>query len=194
LPAARRTPWAAAQNSHESWEPGGLDLVEPLARALPRDSLLAADITRLGYALLARFPACEPRSFLHPAGFVSMAYGIPAAIGARAAFPERTVCAVVGDGCFLMSGMELANAVQENLPIIIVLINDHSLSLIKAIQERRYEGRYLGVDLRNPDFQQLARAFGVRAWQVNSDTCFEAALREAVACRETALIEVVLAS
>jgi thiamine pyrophosphate-dependent acetolactate synthase large subunit-like protein len=50
------------------------------------------------------------------------------------------------------------------------------------------------VDLRNPDFQQLARAFGVRAWQVNSDTCFEAALREAVACRETALIEVVLAS
>src|SRR5919202_1689230 len=77
---------------------------------------------------------------------------LPAALGARAAFPGRCVVAVVGDGGFLMSGMELATAVQERLPVVVVLVNDGSLTLIKAIQRRRYEGRYLGVDLLNPDF------------------------------------------
>jgi acetolactate synthase-1/2/3 large subunit len=96
----------------------------------------------------------------------------------------------MGDGCFLMTGMELATAVQERLPVVVVLVNDGSLTLIKAIQQRRYEGRYLGVDLVNPDFGQLARAFGVRSWRADSDAAFETALREAVALDEPALIEV----
>ena len=70
--------------------------------------------------------------------------------------------AVAGDGGFLMSGMELATAVQERLPVVVVLVNDNSLTLIRATQERRYGGRFIGVDLRNPDFEALARAFGVR--------------------------------
>src|SRR6516162_2989227 len=106
-----------------------------------------------------------------------MGYGLPAALGAKIAFPQRTVVAIAGDGCFLMSGMELATAVQEKLPIVVVLMNDGSLTLIKAIQERRYEGRYLGVDLHNPDFGLLARAFGVRHWSVADDVAFEKALR-----------------
>src|SRR5262249_45576055 len=110
--------------------------------------------------------------------------------GAKAAFPERTVVAVVGDGCFLMSGMELATAVQENLPVVVILVNDASLSLIKAIQRRRYENRFIGVDLRNPDFGLFARAFGVRSWTVANDADFETAIREAVACKEPALVEV----
>jgi thiamine pyrophosphate-dependent acetolactate synthase large subunit-like protein len=161
-----------------------------LRRALPRDAVVVADITRLSYILLAEFPVYEPRTFLHPAGFVPMGYGLPAALGARAALPGRTVVAVVGDGCFLMCGMELATAVQEKLPIVVVLVNDGSLTLIKAIQQRRYEGRFLGVDLANPDFQLFARAFGVRSWQVDTDAAFEAALGEAVGLAEPALIEV----
>jgi acetolactate synthase-1/2/3 large subunit len=80
--------------------------------------------------------------------------------------------------------------VQENLPIIVILVNDGALTLIKAIQERRYESRFVGVDLRNPDFALFARAFGVRAWQVDNDEQFERALREALALNEPALIEV----
>jgi acetolactate synthase-1/2/3 large subunit len=140
--------------------------------------------------MLAEFPVYEPRTFLHPAGFVPMGYGLPAALGAKVAFPERTVVAIVGDGCFLMSGMELATAVQERLPVVVILINDCSLSLIKAIQHRRYEDRFIGVDLRNPDFALLARSFGVRSWSVATDGEFETALREAVASKEPALIEV----
>ena len=121
-----------------------------------------------------------------------MGYGLPAALGAKAAFPERTVVTVVGDGGFLMSGMELATAVQEKLPVIVILINDQSLTLIKAIQERRYQSRFLGVDLLNPDFRLLAQAFGVRYWRADTDPTFESALREAIPLEEPALIEVQL--
>jgi acetolactate synthase-1/2/3 large subunit len=190
LPQRDRQPWAGPAPAREPWRLPGIDMVGPLRRVLPRDAILVADITRLAYILLTDFPVYKPRTFLHPAGFVAMGFGIPAALGAKTAFPNRTVVTVLGDGCFLMSGMELATAVQERLPIVVVLINDGTLTLIKAIQERRYEGRYLGVDLRNPDFGQLARAFGVRYWGVDSDPAFEAALREAVAGNEPALIEV----
>ncbi len=88
--------------------------------------------------------------------------------------------------------MELASAVQEKLPIVVILINDGCLTLIKAIQERRYEKRFLGVDLRNPDFGLFAKAFGVRFWKVDSDASFYRALKEAVSCGEPALVEVQL--
>src|SRR5262249_21157489 len=129
LPAENRTPWTAAPPPTEPWRLPGLDPVGPLRRVLPDDAIVVADITRLGYMLLAKFPVYEPRTFLHPAGFVPMGYGIPAALGARAAFPDRPIVAVVGDGCFLMSAMELATAVQEDLPIIIILVNDSCLTL-----------------------------------------------------------------
>jgi acetolactate synthase-1/2/3 large subunit len=192
LPPGKREPWVLPAQPPEPWRLAGLDLVGPLRRALPRDAVVVADITRLSYILLSEFPVYEPRTFLHPAGFVAMGYGLPAALGAKAALPGRTVAAVVGDGCFLMSGMELATAVQEKLPVIVILLNDSSLTLIKAIQQRRYESRFLGVDLVNPDFQLFAQSFGVRSWRVLSDAGFEAAVREAVAAGEPALIEVML--
>jgi acetolactate synthase-1/2/3 large subunit len=192
LPPRPRPPWTLPPPPAEPWRLPGIDLVGPMRQVLPPDAIVVADITRLSYILLAEFPVYEPRTFLHPAGFVSMGFGIPAALGVRAAFPERTVVTVVGDGCFLMSGMELATAVQEKLPIVVILVNDGCLTLIKAIQERRYQGRFLGVDLRNPDFGMFARAFGVRSWKVNTDAAFSAALHEAVACGEPALVEVQL--
>jgi acetolactate synthase-1/2/3 large subunit len=190
LPGEERSPWSGPPAKGDPWRLPGPDLLGSLRRVLPRDAIIAADITRLAYIMLAEFPVHQPRTFLHPAGFVAMGYGLPAALGAKAAFPKRTVVTVAGDGCFLMSGMELATAVQENLPVIVVLINDGSLTLIKAIQERRYGGRYLGVDLHNPDFGLFARAFGVASWQVASDAEFDHALRQAVALEKPALIEV----
>jgi thiamine pyrophosphate-dependent acetolactate synthase large subunit-like protein len=190
LPSSRREPWTNPRPTGERWGLPGIDLVTPLRRALPEDGILVADITRLAYILMTEFPVFGPRTFLHPAGYVSMGYAIPAALGTRTAFPNRPIVAVVGDGCFLMSGMELATAVQENLPIVIVLINDGSLTLIKAIQERRYGGRFLGVDLRNPDFGLFAQAFDVRHQAVQTGDEFASALEKALPAAETSLIEV----
>jgi acetolactate synthase-1/2/3 large subunit len=174
----------------EPWRLPGIDVVGALRQLLPRDAIVVTDITRLAYILLAEFPVYEPRTFLHPAGFVAMAYGIPAALGTKAACPNRPVVAVVGDGCFLMSGMELATAVQEKLPIIVLLVNDSCLTLIKSTQQRQYGGRYLGVDLRNPDFRHFTHAFGARYWRADCDAAFERALTEALAAGEVGVIEV----
>jgi acetolactate synthase-1/2/3 large subunit len=190
LPSTARVPWTTANPPREPWLMFGMDLPGRIRRVLPRDAVVVADVTQLAYRMLVDFPVYLPRTFLHPACAVSMGYGLPAALGVKAALPERTVVAVMGDGCFQMTGMELVTAVQEKLPVVVILINDGSLTLIKAIQHRRYENRFIGVDLRNPDFQQLAGAFGVRAWRVEGEQEFEAALREAVGCGEPALVEV----
>jgi acetolactate synthase-1/2/3 large subunit len=174
----------------EPWRLPGLDIIGPMRRVLPPDAILAADVTRLGYMLMADFPLERPRCFLHPAGSVAMGYGIPAALGAKAAFPDRKVVAVVGDGCFLMSAMELASGVQEGLPIVVVLVNDSTLTLIKATQQRRYAERYIGVDLLNPDFELLARAFGVHYARADDDMKFERVLREGLDLDVPMLLEV----
>jgi acetolactate synthase-1/2/3 large subunit len=192
IPESPRKPWTDARPAREPWKLAGMDLCATIRRCLPQDSIVVADVTQLAYRMLVDFPVYQTRSCLHPAAAVSMGFGIPAALGARAAFPERPILAVVGDGCFLMSGMELATAVQEKLPIVILLVNDSSLTLIKAIQHRRYEGRFIGVDLQNPDFGQLARAFGVRHWRADSEANLESALSEALAIKQSALVEMVL--
>ncbi len=179
LPTADRKPWAPPRPKGEPWRLPGLDLLGPMRRVLPPDAIVSADATRLAYILMAEFPMTRPRTFLHPAGAVAMGYGLPAALGAKAALPNRTVVAVAGDGGFLMSGMELATAVQEQLPVVVVLVNDNCLTLIRATQERRYGSRFIGVDLRNPDFGALARSFGARYDRADSDDAFETALGEA---------------
>jgi acetolactate synthase-1/2/3 large subunit len=194
LPPEPRLPWATQQVPPADWGFPGLDLLGTMRRLLPRDAIVAADVTRLAYQMLVQFPIFIPRTFMHPSGFVSMGYALPAALGAKAAFPDRVVLAVVGDGGFLMSGMELASAVQEKLPIVVVLVNDNCLSLIKSSQDRHYGGRHIGVDLQNPDFCAFAASFGVRAWRVQNDAQFAAALEEAVNLNEPALVEVALSS
>ena len=153
---------------------------------------MAADVTRLAYILMAEFPLTRPRTFLHPAGSVAMGYALPAALGAKAGCPERKVVAVVGDGGFQMSALELATAMQERLPVVVLLINDRCLTLIKATQARRYEKRFIAVDLQNPDFGLLAQSFGVRYWRADSDAAVETALREALAAEAPAVVEVCL--
>jgi acetolactate synthase-1/2/3 large subunit len=119
----------------------------------------------------------------------AMGYGIPAALAAQLLHPERTVVALAGDGCFQMSGQELATIVQERLPIIVILANNRMLGTIRMHQERRFPGRVLGTELVNPDFTALARAYGMHAEQVQASADFGAALDRARAAHRPALIE-----
>src|SRR5258708_4478643 len=89
-----------------------------------------------------------------------MGYGLPAAVASKAVHPERIVVCFAGDGCFLMNGQELATAMQYDLPIIVLVINNGMYGTIRMHQEREYPGRISGTDLANPDFAALARAYG----------------------------------
>jgi acetolactate synthase-1/2/3 large subunit len=89
-----------------------------------------------------------------------------------------------------MSALELASAVQEDLPVVVLLVNDHCLSLIKSTQQRRYAERYIAVDLRNPDFDLLTRSFGADYRRVEGDEQLERGLREAFQAERTTVIEI----
>jgi acetolactate synthase-1/2/3 large subunit len=89
-----------------------------------------------------------------------MGYGMPAAVAMKALYPQRTVLAVNGDGDFLMNGQEFATAVQYNLPIIAVVLDNAMLGTIRMHQEREYPGRISATTLQNPDFAAMARSFG----------------------------------
>ena len=89
-----------------------------------------------------------------------MGYGVPSALGIKRAFPERTVVCFSGDGDFLMNGQEFATAVQYELPIIIVIVDNGTYGTIRMHQEREYPTRVIGTELKNPDFAAYAKAFG----------------------------------
>jgi len=109
----------------------------------------------------------------------SMGYGVPAAIGVKRLYPDRTVVAICGDGDFLMSGQEFATAVQFAAPIIIIIADNGLYGTIRMHQEREYPGRISATDLRNPDFAAYARAFGGYGATVEKTADFPAAFRAA---------------
>jgi len=119
----------------------------------------------------------------------SMGYGVPAAVGAKAVHPDRPVVCLAGDGDFLMTGQELATAVQEELPVVVLVVNNAMYGTIRMHQERHYPGRVVGTDLRNPDFVAYARAFGAHGALVERSEEFPAALDEALECGRPAVIE-----
>jgi acetolactate synthase-1/2/3 large subunit len=90
----------------------------------------------------------------------SMGYGVPAAVGMKRLAPERTVIAFAGDGDFLMTGQEFATAVQYDLPVIVIVVDNSMYGTIRMHQERHYPGRVVATSLHNPDFAAYARAFG----------------------------------
>lgn len=119
----------------------------------------------------------------------TMGYGLPAAIAAKLAHPGRMAVCFAGDGCFLMSGQELATAVQYGLDILVIVVNNGMYGSIRMHQERHYPGRVCGTDLVNPDFAQLARAYGAHGETVERTDDFPAAFERAAAAGRPALIE-----
>lgn len=122
----------------------------------------------------------------------SMGYGLPAAVGAKRIMPERTVVALAGDGCFMMHGQEFATAVQYNLPIIVVLIDNGMYGTIRMHQERDYPGRVSATTLVNPDFKAYAFAFGGHGERVERTEDFAAAFKRAQDSGKPAIIHCML--
>jgi len=102
--------------------------------------------------------------------------------------PEQTVIVFAGDGCFLMHGNEFATAVQYNIPVIIVVIDNGMYGTIRMHQERTYPHRVIGTDLKNPDFAAMARAFGGHGETVRTTEDFQPALDRAMASKLPAII------
>jgi acetolactate synthase-1/2/3 large subunit len=118
----------------------------------------------------------------------SMGYGLPAAVGAKRIRPDRTVVCFAGDGDFLMNGQEFATAVQYDLPILVILLDNGMYGTIRMHQERHYPGRISATALKNPDFAAYARAFGGHGERVERTNDFAPALERARASGKPAIL------
>jgi acetolactate synthase-1/2/3 large subunit len=134
----------------------------------------------------------RPRTFITSGGLGTMAYGLPAAVGAKAARPDATVVCVDGDGCFQMTCQELATAVLEDLPIVVVIVNNGYLGMVQQWQNMFYEERLSNVHLTHqvPDYAALAQAYGAAGITVDEPDELEAALAEALSLGRTAVVDV----
>lgn len=120
----------------------------------------------------------------------SMGYGLPAAVGIKRLYPEKTVLCVAGDGDFLMNGQEFMTAVQYDLPIIVVIMDNGTYGTIRMHQEREYPARVVGTDLRNPDFAAYAKAFGGFGATVEKTADFAKAFEACVQSGKPSIIHV----
>ncbi|VFR20985.1 Acetolactate synthase large subunit [plant metagenome] len=122
----------------------------------------------------------------------SMGYGLPAAVGAKRVDPSRMVVCFAGDGCFLMHGQEFATAVQYDLPIIVIVVDNGMYGTIRMHQEKHYPARVSATALRNPDFAAYARSFGGHGERVEDTEQFAAAFERAVASGKPAILHCLL--
>jgi acetolactate synthase-1/2/3 large subunit len=185
----------AARAEYEAWQqsepmPGTLDLGECIAhlREQAPDAIVTNGAGNFS-AWVHRFWRWHdyPTQLAPTSG--AMGYGVPAAVAAKAVHPDRTVICFAGDGDFLMSGQELATAMQYDLPIVILVVNNGMYGTIRMHQERHFPGRVVGTDLANPDFAAFARAFGAHGETVTETSAFPAALERALAAGTSALLE-----
>jgi thiamine pyrophosphate-dependent acetolactate synthase large subunit-like protein len=157
------------------------EYVAALRRAIPRDGILVNDTTMMSYAAAKHFPAYAPRTFLVPAGYLTLGFSLPAAIGAKIAQPDKVVVSIVGDGGFQFTMQELATAKQFGIGLPVVIFNDSTYTAVKMDQAMRYDRRYIAVDLENPDFLKLADAYGIPGVRASSPSELETAIVEASA-------------
>ncbi len=184
------TPWLTRLKTAASplYTPEIAGLIETLRRALPPEAIVVNDQTGINYWMEWRFPVLRPRTFLYPVGSATLGYGLPAAIGAQIAHPDRPVVAVLGDGGFMFSVNELATAVKYRLPLAIVLMNDNRFGAIKWLQEKMFK-RWGEADLANPDFPAMARTFGARGEHLAGVAALPAALARAFEADGPTLLE-----
>jgi acetolactate synthase-1/2/3 large subunit len=137
------------------------DYIQAIRRAVPPDGITVWDMTMMSYVACYRYPVLEPRTFLFPAGYGTLGFALPAALGAKLACPDKDVVAFVGDGGFQFTMQELATAVMFGINIPIVIFDDSTYSAVKDAQRNWRESRFQAVDLVNPDFTKIADAYGI---------------------------------
>ena len=187
LTARRKAIFRSPQPSTHGVSP--LALTEALRAIFPGNGVVTCDVGSHKLLFGQFWRSYQPGTFFMSNGLSGMGFGVPAAVAAQLAYPDRPVIAIVGDGGMLMMAHDLVLIRELNLPIVIACLTDGSLSLIRLSQERR---GFLpcGVDFHPPDFAALAEAFGIHSEKTPSIEGAQAALERALEERRPTLLEV----
>jgi acetolactate synthase-1/2/3 large subunit len=172
--------------------PGAVNMGEViswLSKRLPEDAIITNGAGNYAAFLHRFFQYKGFKTQLAPTSG-AMGYGVPAAVSAKIARPDRTVVSLAGDGCFLMNGQEFATAVQHGANVVIVVVDNGMFGTIRMHQEREYPTRVHGTELKNPDFAAYARAFGGHGETVEATADFAEAFERALGAGKPAIVHV----
>jgi acetolactate synthase-1/2/3 large subunit len=196
-----RLAWAgAAEEAHRAyldWRkprpiPGDVqmgEVIQQLREHMPDDAILTNGAGNYATWLHRHFSYRHFRSQLAPTSG-AMGYGVPAALAAKSLYPQRAVVALAGDGCFMMAAQELATAMQYDLRVLFIVVNNSHFGTIRMHQERHYPHRVHATGLTNPDFAAFARSFGAHGETVERTADFLPALQRAIESQLPAVIEI----
>lgn len=166
-----------------------VEIIETIRRELDDDAIMVAGTTDIGYWSHLAYPVLAPRSYLTSSYFATLGYAFPTALGAKVGNPGRQVVATTGDGGFGYASSELATAVQEGINVVTLVFNNEMLGASRNDQQQRYGGRVIGTRLHNPDFAQLAEAYGAVGVRLDSHEGLGDALRDALRADRPVVIE-----
>lgn len=172
---------------------GPTKVLSVLRELLPKDGIMACDVGAHTHLIGQKWRTPAPRKQLMTNGWSTMGFGIPAAIAAKLTFPDVPVCAVVGDGGFLMTVGELATAVRYALPIVIVVLTDNDLALIRIKQEKKGNPIY-GTPVREKGTIGGDDLFGVPVRTVSDEASLRTALADALAANAPVIVEAIVDS
>lgn len=155
-------------------------VIEKLRELAPDDAIITTEVGQHQMWTAQFFDFSRPRTFLTSGGLGTMGFGLPAALGAQVAFPERRVIDISGDGSFQMNSQELATLVQFQLPVKIVILNNNYLGMVRQWQQLFFQRRYSQTVLEVPiDFVKLAEAYGAVGFSVSRPDEVEETIRRA---------------
>ena len=166
-------------------------VLEALYRMTNGDAIITTEVGQNQMWAAQFYTYRKPRTFLTSGGLGTMGYGLPAAIGAQMAFPDKLVIDVAGDGSIQMNSQELMTAVENNLPVKILILNNRYLGMVRQWQELFYDTNYVATDMKGqPDFVKLAEAYGAEGYRITTEEELEELLPKALASPNTAVIDV----
>lgn len=168
-------------------------VIQRVGEILGDDANISTDVGQHQMWSAQFYPFSRPRQFISSGGLGTMGFGFPAAMGVKAASPEKVSINFTGDGSILMNVQELMTAVEKKLPVINVILNNNFLGMVRQWQTLFYDKRHSETDLSmQPDFVKLAEAFGGIGYRVKTKEEFDAALKDAVEKNVVAFIEVIV--
>ncbi len=168
-------------------------VIERVGQILGDDANISTDVGQHQMWTAQFYPFSRPRQFISSGGLGTMGFGFPAAIGVKAAKPDKISINFTGDGSILMNCQELMTAVEKKLPVINIILNNNFLGMVRQWQSLFYDKRHSETDLSvQPDFVKLSEAFGGIGYRVKTKEEFDAALKDAVDKGVVAFIEVLV--
>jgi acetolactate synthase-1/2/3 large subunit len=167
-----------------------MSFILALRRAMPEDGLTFVDVTVSEHLAAEAYRVCQPRTYFNPTDNQAMGWSIPAAIGAQRVLPKRTVTTITGDGCFLMSAMEISTTAREGLPVKFFVLDDQAYHYMQMLQKSAYL-RTTATILARMDYESLARGFGVAYLEIKSNERLEEYIRAALCHPGPILVRVI---